>query len=193
MNRKLLDEDDDIDSTNKEKLVIRLPINYEYIISIDSDIDEPHNYREIFETLRTAKDGDIAYLNINCYGGYIHSMVELYDVLLNTKARTIANVYTAYSAGSVIALSCDEIDIKKFGSLMIHCMSSGTSGKIIDIQGYSDFAIKQDKEIADTIYSGFLTKEEIKKVNAGKEIWINQEEALSRLKNFKSIKQRFLK
>jgi ATP-dependent protease ClpP protease subunit len=186
-------DDDAISTTEKDKIVIKNPINHEYIISIDSDISEPENYREVFEVLRTAKDGDIAYLNINSYGGYIHSMVEFYDVLLNTKARTIANVYTAYSAGSVIALSCDEIRIKKFGSLMIHCMSSGTSGKIIDMQGYSDFAIKQDRDIANTIYSGFLTKDEIAKINHGKEIWINQEDAMARLKTFKTIKQRFLK
>jgi ATP-dependent protease ClpP protease subunit len=79
-------DDDAISTTDKEKIVIKNPINHEYIISIDSDISEPENYREVFEVLRTAKVGDIAYLNINSYGGYIHSMVEFYDVLLNTKA-----------------------------------------------------------------------------------------------------------
>lgn len=190
---KRYSEDDVIVDADKDKIVIKNPINHEYIISIDSDISEPTNYREVFETLRTAKEGDIAYLNINSYGGYISTMSQFFQYLLHTKATTVANVITAYSAASVIALCCDKINISQFGSIMIHNMSTGTSGKISDVEGYSKFASSQDKDIASTIYQGFLTKSEIIETNKGKEFWLNKKECDSRLKNYKSIKNRFIK
>ena len=77
--------------------------------------------------------------------------------------------------------------------MMIHNMSLDIGGKISDIEGYAKFAMSQDKDIADTIYMGFLTKDEIKKVNSGSEVWLDKNQCLSRIKNFKPIKQKLLK
>lgn len=184
-----------VTTDDKDEIVIKLPrpiINNDLIISIDEDIEEPSNYRKVFEALRSAKEGDISYLNINSFGGYICTMAQFFHFLLNTKAHTVANVFTAYSAASVIALCCDEINISQFGSIMVHSMSTGTYGKISDVEGYSKFALKQDKDIADTVYQGFLTKAEIIETNKGKEFWMNKKECDSRLKNYKTVKQRFL-
>ena len=189
-------EEDDIDSVDseKDKIVIKKPIVLnEYYINLDQDISSPETYREVFNTLRNATEGEVVYLNINSFGGYIHSMVQFVDSLLTTKAKTIAHVYTAYSAAAVIALSCDILRFKPFSSMMVHSLSTSTYGKIDDVESYAKFASKQDKEIADNIYQGFLTKEEIKAVNKGKDLWMNREECEVRMKNFKSIKTRFLK
>lgn len=185
-------------STEKEndndKIIIKNTISKnEYIINVDTDILDPTEYREVFDILRTAKREDKIILKINSMGGYIHTMIQWVNALLYTKAKTIAEVYTAYSAASVIALSCDEIKFQHFCSMMIHNMNLDIGGKISDVEGYAKFAISQDKDIANTIYTGFLTKEEIKKVNSGSEVWLDKNQCLSRIKNFKPIKQRLLK
>ena len=56
-----------------------------------------------------------------------------------------------------------------------------------------NFLDKQNKDITNTVYSGFLTKDEITKIHNGQEVWIDQKSGISRLKHFKSIKQRLLK
>ena len=195
MKNKFYGEEVD-DSSEKEEIVLKVPkittVN-NYIINLDEDIEVPNHYRKVFETLRIATKDDTITFNINSPGGYIDTMIQFYDLMLNTKAKTIANIYQACSAASVIALCCDEINATRFSYMMIHSMSTGTYGKISDIEGYATFAVKQDIEIANTIYGGFITPAEIKLVNKGKEVWLNQKEIQERLKNFKSIKTRFLK
>jgi ATP-dependent protease ClpP protease subunit len=179
---------------DKDKIIIKNAITKnEYIVNVDTDILDPDEYREVFEILRTAKKEDKITLKINSMGGYIHTMVQWVNALLYTKAKTISEVYTAYSAASVIALCCDEIKFQHFCSMMIHNMSLGIEGKISDVEGYAKFAISQDKEISNLIYNGFLTKDELKKVNSGSEIWLDRNQCLERIKNFKPIKQRLLK
>lgn len=192
MNNYELEISDSI--SDKDKIIIKNIISKnEYIINIDTDILDPNEYREVFEILRLAKKEDKIILKINSMGGYIHTMIQWVNALLHTKAKTIAEIYTAYSAASVIALSCDELKFQHFCSMMIHNMSLDIGGKISDIEGYAKFAMSQDKDIADTIYMGFLTKDEIKKVNSGSEVWLDKNQCLSRIKNFKPIKQRLLK
>jgi ATP-dependent protease ClpP protease subunit len=184
------------DSVKEEELVLKIPkvttVN-NYIINLDEDIEIPSHYRKVFEILRVATKDDTVTFNINSPGGYIDTMIQFYDCLLNTKAKTIANIYQACSAASVIALCCDEINATRFSYMMIHSMSTGTYGKISDIECYATFAVKQDIEIANHIYSGFISPSEIKLVNKGKELWLNQKEIQDRLKNYKTIKTRFLK
>ena len=185
-------EDSVVDDKDENEIIIKIPIvttKYNYIISIDEEINEPTYYRKIFEVLRVAKKEDIVYFNINSLGGYVDTAIQFFEAIINTKAKTIANVYTACSAATMITLCCDEINISKFGYIMLHNMSSSLDGKVNDMQAYTEFIIKQDKKIADFLYQGFLTPMEIKEVAKGKELWLDQQNVIARLKNFKSIKQ----
>ena len=187
------DEKDEItDSTSvQDKLIIKKEIKKnEYIISIDTDIEEPEKYRAVFEIFDTAKVDDTIILNINSYGGYVHTMVQFFWHMLNCKAHIKGIVHTAYSAGAFITLCCDEIIPSLFAGMMLHSMSFGTWGKVEDVKSQSEFNSKQDKKIADIVFKGFLTKQEIDKLNAGTEYWFDKEEIDRRLKNWKPIKAR---
>ena len=187
------DEKDEItDSTSvQDKLIIKKEIKKnKYIISIDTDIEEPEKYRAVFEIFDTAKVDDTIILNINSYGGYVHTMVQFFWHMLNCKAHIKGIVHTAYSAGAFITLCCDEIIPSLFAGMMLHSMSFGTWGKVEDVKSQSEFNSKQDKKIADIVFKGFLTKQEIDKLNAGTEYWFDKEEIDRRLKNWKPIKAR---
>jgi ATP-dependent Clp protease, protease subunit len=195
-NRIVMIEEDEKDEVTRstsieEKLIIKKEINKnEYIISIDKDIDEPHTYRSVFEVFDIAKPEDTVILNINSYGGYVHTMTQFFWHMLNCKAYIKGIVHTAYSAGAFITLCCDEIIPSPFAGMMLHSMSFGTWGKVEDVKGQSEFNSKQDKKIADIVFKGFLTKQEIDKLNAGTEYWFDKEEIDRRLKNWKPIKAR---
>lgn len=187
------DEKDEVTGSTsiEEKLIIKKEINKnEYIISIDKDIDGPHTYRSVFEVFDTAKPEDTVILNINSYGGYVHTMTQFFWHMLNCQAHIKGIVHTAYSAGAFITLCCDEIIPSPFAGMMLHSMSFGTWGKVEDVKGQSEFNSKQDKKIADIVFKGFLTKQEIDKLNAGTEYWFDKEEIDRRLKNWKPIKAR---
>lgn len=139
---EISDSISDCKEDDKDKIIIKNIISKnEYIINIDTDILDPNEYREVFEILRLAKKEDKIILKINSMGGYIHTMIQWVNALLHTKAKTIAEIYTAYSAASVIALSCDELKFQHFCSMMIHNMSLDIGGKISDIEGYAKFAM----------------------------------------------------
>jgi len=186
-------EDSVVDDKDKDEIILKIPIIHtknNYIVNLDEDIDMPSSYRKVFEVLRTAKKDDIIYFNINSLGGYVDTAIQFFEHIMNTKAKTIAHVYAACSAATMIALCCDEVNISKFGYIMLHNMSSSLDGKVSDMQSYTEFIIKQDKKIADFLYQGFLTPTEIKEASKGKELWLDQQSVIARLKNFKSIKQR---
>lgn len=188
------DKDEITGSTSvNEKLIIKKENKkIEYHIHLDTIIDSPNNYRNIFEILRDATREDKIIFHLNTPGGWVDTMIQFFYHFLQTKAETKATVYSACSAGAIIALCCDTVEITPFGYFMIHSMDIGMEGKISDVHDYSGFAIEQNKNIIEVVFQGFLTKQEIQLIAKGKEIWLNKTQIDKRLKNWKSIKQRNL-
>jgi ATP-dependent protease ClpP protease subunit len=193
---KFIEEDndkDDVTVSNDDKLILKKENKtLEYHIHLDQEIGPPSEYRNIFEILREAKKEDKVIFHFNTPGGWLDTMIQFFDSLLHTKAETKAVIYSACSAGAIIALCCDKIEPTRFAYMMIHSMDTGTSGKISDIHDYSQFAQNQNLEIIETVFQGFLTKQELQSVNKGKELWMHKDEILKRLENWKTIKQRKL-
>jgi len=183
---------DDISNINDDDNIItkNCKIN-EYNIYIDESIHNPNQYRKIFNTLREGKENDSIILIINSYGGNLDTAIQFYNYIKDCKSKTIAEIYTAYSAGSMIALSCDDIICKSFASMMIHSMSWGTVGKTVDMKSQSDFANKLNISICKNIYKGFLTDKEIDDVIKGKEFWFMQNSIERRIKSWMKFKNEF--
>ena len=49
----------------------------EYVIYLDKEITGPHEYREVYETLRRATSQDIVRFIINCEGGEIDTAFQI--------------------------------------------------------------------------------------------------------------------
>lgn len=181
------DDDDDLfkdflDSDGLVNKITNTTTTTTYFIYLDSDIESQDKYRKAFNTLNSCTEKDTVRVILNTNGGHISTMIQLVEALTNTKAKTIAEVYRAYSAGVAIMLSCDEIDFKPFSSVMVHTTSSGTIGKAVDMKSYTDFLNQQTREISFRLYNGFLTSEEIENVLKGAELWFNQAECQERIK-----------
>ncbi|MBW1897788.1 MAG: serine protease, partial [Deltaproteobacteria bacterium] len=69
----------------------------------------------IERALQDASDGEIAVLEIDTFGGRVDSALKIVDLILDThQIKTIAYVSKkAISAGALIALSCDELVMKR--------------------------------------------------------------------------------
>jgi len=154
-----------------------------YHINIDSEISSPSDYRQVYDTLRKANVNDKVFILINTPGGELASGVQLYNSILKCKAYVIAQVYEASSAGSILALASDEIQISDFGYMMIHSLSSGVFGKQEDLKNMTEFLCKWGNDVL-SIYKGFLTTKEIEEVKKGKELWLSKQDVDKRLKTW---------
>jgi ATP-dependent protease ClpP protease subunit len=159
-------------------------------IEIDGDFTEPATFRDRIQAIESAKTGEEIILRINSAGGSTMSAQAFYSALLKTRARTKAVIINAYSSGSIVAMSCDEIELTPFCSLMIHNASGGTGGKLGDMAGYATFKNDYIAEWFAQLYAGFLTDEELKDVAKGQDFWLKEAQIRERLKVWKPIRER---
>ena len=152
-----------------------------YTAFLASEIDAPEVYNKLCYLLNTAKEGDTIYIELNTPGGHIDSAFKILHSLKKTKARTVAIITgTVASAGTIIALSCDEVEVGDYTQFMIHNYSTGTQGKGHEVMDYVQFTDKNLKATFKKIYSGFLTDKEMNAVIKGKDMWLNDEEVKER-------------
>ena len=175
---KIEEKENDYCSTSK-----KIKHSIEYTISIDNDIDEPHYYRDAIAVLKNATEKDVVYLEINTFGGYVHTAVQIINTIYTCKARVVARVVTAYSAGAMIALACNNFEVATFASLMIHTATGISYGKIPDLVNHANFNEKRYDKMCKELYQGFLTEEELNDVIKGADLWFDEKDIIKRLKN----------
>lgn len=185
------------DARRKDSGAVRVtPKGLEYgaprniTIDIDTDFDSPESFRGIIRTIEQAREVDTIVLKINSNGGRTDTAQAVYVALLETKAKTIARVITAYSSGSIIAMSCDELQTTPHCTMMIHNASTMSWGKIGDMKAQSSFLEDHFKKWFTELYSGFLSQDEISDVFKGRDIWLREDDIKKRLPNWKPIRVR---
>ena len=152
-----------------------------YTAYLASPIEEPDLYNQLCHLLDVATDEMTIVLDINTPGGSIDSATKILHSLSKTKAHTKAIINgTVASAGTIIALSCKELEIAKYTQFMIHNYSTGTQGKGHEVMAYIQFTDKNLKVTFREIYKDFLTEAEMDSVIKGEDMWLNAEEVLTR-------------
>lgn len=177
----------------REKLFIYdIPIgNKAHIVNLDDKIGEPWEYRDLNKLLlNDVNFGDVINVVINTSGGNVMTTIQIHNALKATRAHTRAIVYSAWSAGSLIAFSCDDIVVADHASMMIHAATWGTDGKVDELFSQSEHFKKIVSNMFHEIYKGFLTKSEINKVLENKDMWFDKQEIEKRLKKWKPIRSK---
>lgn len=154
----------------------------DYHCYISSAIEEPYNYDELCHVLEAAEADNTVYLHVNTCGGHIDSAFKIVASIKRSQAKVIARITgTVASAGTIISLKCDEVEVEDYTHFMIHNYSTGTQGKGHEVLEYINFNDKDLKNTFKDIYRGFLTDREITAVINGKDMWLNAEEVRNRL------------
>ncbi len=151
-------------------------------VYLTDGIEIPSNYNELCFTLEQAKPDSTVYLILNTPGGHVDSAIQIRNSINLCKGTTIAIVTgSVSSAGTMITLACDKLEVRPNASFMCHEVSmDGIGGKFSDIVNMQTFYKKQFELLTKNVYEGFLTKEEINLLHSGKEIWLNQEDINTR-------------
>ncbi len=151
---------------------------------LTDNIEEPSCYNELCFKLKTASPAEVFTLVINTYGGILDSALMLVDALKNTKAKTIAQISgTVASAGTIITLACQELEVADHTAFMIHNYSGGLAGKGHELKAHQEFVDANLNKSFTSLYGGFLTPTEIKKVIDGKDYWMGKDEVLTRFES----------
>jgi ATP-dependent protease ClpP protease subunit len=92
----------------------------EWNVYIVGDIVEDYtNYIPLHELLTDERVERINFI-IKTLGGDFYSSVTLATMIRQSKARTVAHIFTARSGGSIIALACKFVVLCDDSTLMIH-------------------------------------------------------------------------
>lgn len=159
-----------------------VPSNY-FEIYLDKPISEPNNYRKAFEVFKKAQEGDLIKIHIDTPGGNVDTAIKFINAIQETEASVLGSLeQKAYSAGSLILLSCPMVQVKPWASFMAHSASSGFWGTFSGMKEQLVFFEKEVNRLMEKTYEGFLTPNEIDDVVKGRrEIWLPDKEIVKRL------------
>jgi ATP-dependent protease ClpP protease subunit len=153
---------------------------------LTGDVEAPEVYNEVCHVLDHTTSDEKVVLHINTPGGYIDSAFKLVASIKRSKAAVKGRLTgTVASAGTIIALSCDELEVEKYTCMMIHNYSTGTSGKGHEVMDYINFNDRTLKQTFKDVYCGFLTEDETQEVLKGKDFWLTYKEVAERWEKFK--------
>lgn len=147
-------------------------------------IEEPEEYNELCYLLLEANCETEFNLHINSPGGVVDSAFMVVNAIKHSKARVKAILSgTVASAGTLIALACDELQVNEHVSFMIHNYSGGLTGKGHEMKARHKFTDSHLNEAFNVFYKGFLTPEEITRVIDGTDLWMDSAEVTRRWEN----------
>lgn len=154
-----------------------------YVIRLHEDIGYPDEYSEEFDVINSAQPEDTIVLDICTDGGALDTAMLYNRALRNTAAHTVAIIGpSCASAGSLIALSCNEFILDDTSSLMIHTSTYGFGrAKDTDIYEHANFSRKQLRKLYENVYSGFLEPETLEDVIKGTPFYFDSEQLAERL------------
>ena len=165
-------------------------VNKKHFVYLTNFIEETQHYNKLYFMMQNAnKDEEFCFI-INSLGGIIDSTYMIIDAIENTKAKVTCRLTgTVASAATIIALSCDDIEVSKNLSFMIHNYSaSGLQGKGHEMKARQNFMDKEFNKVLNEYYKGFLTNEEIEEAIEGRDLWLNSEEVITRWEKRKALK-----
>ena len=150
-------------------------------VYLTDGIDEPSFYNQLCHSLYCADESDTCYLHINTPGGMLDTTFMLLDAMRNSKAHIIGHLTgTVASAGTIIALTCDDLVCSDDLAWMSHYYSAHIGGKGNEIKARQDFTERTTSATFRRIHEGFFTKKEIEEMIDGKDFWLDEIEVRER-------------
>jgi len=150
---------------------------------LSGDIESSEDYIDWFDTIRSAGENDVLKIYINSSGGDLFTAIQFMRVLSETAANVVVSVEGAcMSAATLIFLHGHTFEVSPHSMFMFHNYSSGVVGKGGEM--YDRLAHEKDwsEKLLREVYSDFLTEKEITSILDNKDIWMDGDAVLTRLK-----------
>jgi ATP-dependent protease ClpP protease subunit len=162
----------------------------DYHLRLARPITEVDDFEDEFQLFAGAGERDVIHIDIVTPGGSVDTAHMLCRAIARTAAHTVAYIGpTCASAGTAIALACEEWEIDDMSSFMIHTGSYGTYGMAPHVKSCVDHHDKMIQRFVRLTYTGFLTEQEIERVIDGREVYFEGEELAQRLIAFSQYRE----
>jgi ATP-dependent protease ClpP protease subunit len=172
------------------RILVTQHVATEYHVRIARPITEVDDFDDEFQMLAGASDRDLVKFDIVTPGGSMDTAHMLCRAIIQTPAHTVAYIGpTCASAGTAIALACDEWEIDEMSSFMIHTGSYGFVGMAPHVKANVEHIDKMMERFVRSTYAGFLSEEEIERVLDGREMYFEGEELAKRLIAFSQYRE----
>ncbi len=150
---------------------------------LSGEITDAEEYIEWFDTIRNASAQDTVRIYINSPGGDLFTTLQFLRVISESEATVITSVEGAcMSAATMIFLHGHMQEVTPHSLFMFHDYSSGTFGKGGEQYDQIQFERAWSRKFLTEVYDGFLTEVEIESMMHNKDIWMDSEEVVKRLK-----------
>lgn len=170
------------DEMKPNRILMTQHVATEYHVRMARPITEVDDFDDEFQMLASAGERDLVKFEIVTPGGSMDTAHMLCRAIHRTAAHTIAYIGpTCASAGTAIALACEEWEIDDMSSFMIHTGSYGYVGMAPHIKANVEHTDKMMERFVRLTYTGFLSEEEIERVLDGREMYFEGEELAQRL------------
>ena len=179
-------DEDDLDSIGMMKpnlpYAVDTSVSNMYSVPIDEDIQEPSYYRNVLKMLQDATQYDFVKFVINSNGGRLDGLSSILHGVKTTQAQTIAEIVgDCHSAASILALSCDQVIVGDYASMLCHSARWGFVGKSSDVVGHTLHNKKISDRLMREAYKDFLSEKEIDRVLEGHELYLDSDDIAERL------------
>ena len=153
---------------------------------LTGEIGPADQYTDWFELIRNAGKTDIINLHINSYGGDLFTAIQMMRCIQESDGIITASVEGAcMSAATMVFLQAQTFEVSEHAAFMFHNYSGIAVGKGAEMFAQVSFEKKLVDKMMKKVYSGFLSEDEITDVLEGKDLWLDGDEVVTRLKAMK--------
>jgi ATP-dependent protease ClpP protease subunit len=164
------------------KSFYKRPIATAYEFYLSGPVTEANDYTEWFDIMRNATPDDDLNIRINSRGGDVATAIQFIRVMAECLGQITCSIEgDCMSAATMIFLAGDRFEITPHSLFMVHNYSGGTIGKGGEMFDQIVFERDWSAKLLKQVYTGFLTKKEIKSLLDGKDIWLDYEEVAKRV------------
>jgi ATP-dependent protease ClpP protease subunit len=182
--------EDELGSANEAKFfeIVKKPITRSrYSIYIKDSIQESKDMATLLGVFRNASASDEVFVYLNSSGGWLNTAQQVLNAMKDCQAKitTIADGRVA-SAATLIFMAGDSRVINDNAHFMFHNYSSGASGKGHELKQKITFQDKYYTDLLHRYYHEVFTKDEIKEIIDGKDVYVSGkdfEKKLNKVKN----------
>lgn len=168
--------------SQNHRIISKQAVNiHEFYLS--GEIESSEDYIEWFDIIRSASTNDILKFYINSPGGDLFTAIQFLRVLSETEATISVSVEGAcMSAATLIFLCGHQFEVSPHSMFMFHNYSSGVMGKGGEMYDRLSHEKVWSEKLLRDVYSDFLTEKEITSILDSKDIWMDGDECIKRLK-----------
>lgn len=154
---------------------------------LSGTIESSDEYIQWFDVIRHAGQNDAIKFYINSYGGDVFTAIQFMKALDETAASVIMSVEGAcMSAATMIFLCGESFEVSEHSMFMFHNYSGGTVGKGGEMLDQLQHERSWSEKLLRSVYEDFLTEQEIVAILDNKDIWMDGDEVIERLKTKKA-------